>query len=148
MFFQIKVFLGPCFSGFRFFKVQVFKRPGLSGSGSRVRVQVSEVHLCIYIEMTLRRRCSPVNLLRISEHLFIRTTLKDCFVCLNFDFFAFVLLHSFYVSCELSHSSIKWSVEAATGRSSTKKLYCGFTQKLLEEVHVLVVLYVVSLQIY
>ena len=68
------------------------------------------------------------------------------FVCLNFDFFAFVLLHSFYVSCELLYFSINWSVKAATGISSTKKLYWIFAQKLLEEVQVLVAFYVVSLK--
>ena len=66
----------------------------------------------------------------------------------NFDFFPFVLLHSFYVSCELLYFCINWSLEVATGRFSAKKLYYIFTQKLLEEVQVLVVLYVVSLQIY
>ena len=69
-------------------------------------------------------------------------------VCLKFDFFVFLLFHLFYMSCELSYSSIDWSAEVAIEGSSIKKLYCIFTQKLLEEVQVLVVLYVVSLQIY
>ena len=39
-------------------------------------------------------------------------------------------------------------MKAATGRSSTKKLYSIFTRKLLEEAQDLAALYVVSLQIY
>ena len=66
------------------------------------------------------------------------------FVCL---IFAFVVLHSFYVSCELLYF-YNWSVKATTWRPSTNKLYCNWTQKLLEGVQVLVALYVVSLQIY
>ena len=85
--------------------------------------------LCIYMEITLWHRCSPVNLLHISEHLFIRTPLKDCF-CLYISLL--LLLHSFYASCELSHFSINLSLKAATRRSSIKKMYCIFNQKLLE----------------
>ena len=55
--------------------------------------------------------CSPVTLLHISEHLFKDTNEGVLlFVCLNFDLFAFLLLHSFYVSCELSYFSIKSTV--------------------------------------
>ena len=32
-----------------------------------------------FIETTLRHGCSPVNLLHISEHLFLRTPLDSCF---------------------------------------------------------------------
>ena len=38
-FFRVQVFLSPGFSGSRFFRVQVFEGPGISGFGSRVRVQ-------------------------------------------------------------------------------------------------------------
>ena len=103
-------------------------------SKSLISIKLSSV----YMEITIRHRCSPVNLLYISEHLFIRTPY----------FFSFVLLHSFYVSCELSYFSINWFVKAATGRSSTKKLYCIFAQKLVEKVEVLVAVCVVSLQAY
>ena len=69
--FQGHVFLGrQCFSGSRSLRVQVFQ--GL-GPRSRVRVQVLEVALCTYMEIILWHRCSPVTLLSISEHLFIRT---------------------------------------------------------------------------
>ena len=112
------IFQDSCFSGSRFIRVQVW---------------ILEVALCIYMEITLQHRSSPVNLL---EHLW-----RTASVCLNFGFFAFVLVHSFYVSCELSYSSVNWSIEEATGRSSTKKLYSIFTQKLLEEVQVLVQAY-------
>ena len=74
IFSRIHVFQGSSFSGFMFFRVQVFKGLGLSGSGSSVRIQVLEVALCIYMQITLRHRYSPENLLHISEHLFIRTT--------------------------------------------------------------------------
>ena len=43
-------------------------------------------------------------------------------------------------------NAFNWSVKAATGRSSTKKLYCSFTQKLFEEAQVLVALYIVTSQ--
>ena len=119
MFFRVQVFW-----------VHVFQGPGLSGSGSRVRVQVLEVALRIYMEIPLWHRCCPANLLPISEHLFIRTPLSDCFCMLKLWFHCFCI------------------TEAATRISSTKKLHCIFTQKLLEEVQVLVVLLLVSLQIY
>ena len=76
MFFRVQVFLGPCFSGSRFI---------------RVRVQVLEVALCIYMEITLRHRYSPVNLLYISEHIFIRTPLKDCFCMFKLWFLCFCI---------------------------------------------------------
>ena len=132
---MLHIFQDSSFLGSKVFWIHVFKGPGFSGSGSSVWVQVLEVALCIYTENTLRHRCSSVNLLHISEHIFIRTPLKGLFLCLNFDLFAFVLLHSFYVTCGFSYHSINLYVEAATGRSSTKKLHCIFTQKLLEVVH-------------
>ena len=78
IFSRIHVFQGPSFFGFMYFRVQVFKGPRLSGCRSRVKVQVLEVALCIDMEITLRHRCSPVNFLLISEHLFMRIPLKDC----------------------------------------------------------------------
>ena len=42
-FFRIQVFMGPLFPGSRFFRFQVFLGPGFSGSGYRVRVLVLEV---------------------------------------------------------------------------------------------------------
>ena len=78
IFSRIHVFQGPSFFGFMYFRVQVFKGPRLSGCRSRVKVQVLEVALCIDMEITLRHRCSPVNFLHISEHLFMRIPLKDC----------------------------------------------------------------------
>ena len=62
--------------------VQIFKGPG-PGFGTKVRVQVLERAPCIYMEIKLRHRCSPVNLLRVSKHLVMRTTLKDCFCMLE-----------------------------------------------------------------
>ena len=131
-----------------FFRFQVFKGPDLSGSGSRVQIQVLEVAFCIYMEITLWQRYYPVNLLQISEHPFIRTPLKDCFSMFKLCFLSFCITSLiFYLSREVLHSSINWSVEAATGTSSTNKLYC-ILKNLLEEVQVIVVLCVVSLQIY
>ena len=43
------------------------------------------------MEITLRHRYSPVNLLHISEHLFIRTPLKDCFCMFKLWFFCFYI---------------------------------------------------------
>ena len=65
-------------------------------------------------------RCSPVNLLLISEH-HLWSTASVCmfsvcicflFVCFLFDIFAFVILHSFYVSREFSliHKSSHWEI--------------------------------------
>ena len=101
-----------------------------------------------YMEITLRNRFFSSKLASYFRTSFYKNTFERLvlFVCLNFDFFAFVLLHSFYLSCELSYFSINWSVKAATGRS-TKNLHCIFTQKLLEEVQVLVAAYVVSLNV-
>ena len=49
-------FQDPCFSGSRFFRVQVFLGPGFSRSRSRVRVQVLEVAYVLNI-MFLYRLC-------------------------------------------------------------------------------------------
>ena len=71
IFSRIHIFQGP--SSFvwvqawsKFFRVQIFKVPCFSGSVSRVRIQVLEVALCIYMKITLRHKCSPANLLHIS----------------------------------------------------------------------------------
>ena len=99
--------------------------------------------LCIYMEITLCHMCSPVNLLQISGHLFIRTPLKDCFCLFKLWFISFCITS--LILRIIWASSINWSIEAATGRLFTKKLYCIFTEKLLKEVEVLVVLYAVNL---
>ena len=99
-----------------FFRVQVFKGTGLSGSGSSVRIQVLEVVLHIYMEIALRHRCSPVNFLPNSQNLFVRTPLSACFCMLKLWFHCFCI-------ASLILSIMYWSAEAATGRSSTKKLH-------------------------
>ena len=82
-----------------------------------MRIQVLEVAFGIYMEITLRHRCSPVNLLHISEHLFIKTTLKDWFCRFKLWFlcfcitslilrimWAFILFH--WLVCRSSHREI------------------------------------------
>ena len=143
-YFVIKIILYSLYTFIFFSKnKRLYKRIPKSKSG------FNKVAL-FYMEITLWNRSFLVNLLHISDFRtsFYKNTFERLvlFVCLNFDFFAFVLLHSFYVSCELSYFSINWSVKAATGRSK-KNLYCIFIQKLLEEVQVLVAAYVVSLHV-
>ena len=121
--FLVCIFLHSAWIG-RFHEISVFK-PNTGKYGPEKTpyldtfhaVQVLEIALWIYMEITLRHWCSPVNLLRISEHIFIRTPLKDCFCILKLWFLCFLLLHSFYVSCELSYSSINWSAR------SSKKIF-------------------------
>ena len=109
-----------------------------SEGGHQCRSVTSIKLLCIYMEITLRHRCSLVNLLHVLKDLFIRTPLKVfCFCMFKLWFLCFCI------------TSLMWTfIFFPTVRFSTKKLYCNFTQKLLEEVQVLVVLYIVSLQIY
>ena len=87
----LHIFQDPCFPGSKFFWAHVFKGPGWSGSGSRIQLQVLEVSLWIYMEIILWHRCSPVNLLFNSEHLFIRSPLKDCFCIFKLWFLCFCI---------------------------------------------------------
>ena len=80
--FQDSGFLGPGFSRSRFSRVQVYQG----------RVQVLEVTLCNYMEITLRHRHSPVNLLDILERLFIRTSLEDCICMFKLWFLYFCII--------------------------------------------------------
>ena len=43
------------------------------------RTSMPKFDINSFIETTLRHGCSPVNLLHISEHLFLRTPLDSCF---------------------------------------------------------------------
>ena len=78
IFSRIRFFQGPSF-----FWVHVFQGPS-RGSGSRFQRQP-------YMEITLRQMCYPINLLLISEHLFIRTPLKDCFCMFKLQFLCFCI---------------------------------------------------------
>ena len=51
------IFQRPRVFGSMFFRVHDFQGQGLSGSGHRIQVQVLEVALCIYMEITLRHVC-------------------------------------------------------------------------------------------
>ena len=79
IFSRIHVFQGPNFFG------QYFSRSGFSGSRFiRVWVQgpgpgLRSSTLYLHGNHSSASRCSPVSLLHISEHLFTRTPLKDCF---------------------------------------------------------------------
>ena len=79
IFSRIHVFQGP-----NFFR-QYFSRSGFSGSRFiRVWVQgpgpgLRSSTLYLHGNHSSASRCSPVSLLHISEHLFTRTPLKDCF---------------------------------------------------------------------
>ena len=148
IFSRIHIFQGP--SSFvwvqawsRFFRVQIFKVPCFSGSVSSVRIQVLEAALCIYMKITLRHRCSLVNLLHISVLLRARYDIFKIYRTIRIKkYFQNILKLFFTYPVSFHYQSINRSVEAATRRFSTKKQHCIFSQKLLEEVHVLVVLYV------
>ena len=43
------------------------------------RIVISLKLLCNFIEMAIQHGCSPVNLLHILEHFFIRTPMESCF---------------------------------------------------------------------
>ena len=59
------------------------------GSGPGSESRFLQVTLWIYMEITLRHRCSPINLLHILEHRFIRTPMEDCFCMFKLWFLCF-----------------------------------------------------------
>ena len=127
--------------------VHVFKDPGFSWSESGVRVQVLQVALCIYMEITLRHRCYPVNFAAYFRTSFYKNTFEGLPLYV-WTLISLLLYYFTHFAYHVNFHILPLTDPSATGRYSAKMLYCIFTQKVLEEVQVLVVLYVVSLQIY
>ena len=70
------VFRGPSFLGSMFSRVQVFKGPGPGFTRSPLHLHGNHTSICF---------------LHISEHLFIRTALKDCFCMFKLWFLCFCI---------------------------------------------------------